>query len=99
MALGLLALGLVLAMYISYCLCRFHLRLVVNAKPVSSGIWAYVVVFIYAGMNTNVIYKYTNKQFYMEMSMCVCICMGLFCCVFFFLFLRREGGVSTYATT
>ena len=40
MALGLLALGLALGMYISYFLCRFHLRLVVNAKPVSSGIWA-----------------------------------------------------------
>ena len=36
MALGLLALG----MYISYFLCRFHLSLVVNAKPVSSGISA-----------------------------------------------------------
>ena len=39
-ALGLLALGLALGMYISYFLCRFHLRLVVNAKPVFSGIWA-----------------------------------------------------------
>ena len=29
-----------LGMYISYFLCRFHLRLVVNANPVSSGIWA-----------------------------------------------------------
>ena len=27
-------------MYISYFLCRFHLRLVANANPVSSGIWA-----------------------------------------------------------
>ena len=44
MALGLLALGLALAMYISYFLCRFHLRLVVNAKPVSGGIWAYGLV-------------------------------------------------------
>ena len=34
MALGLLALGLALGMYISYFLCRFHLRLVVNTKPV-----------------------------------------------------------------
>ena len=39
-ALGLLALGLALGMYISYFLCRFYLRLVVNTKPVSSGIWA-----------------------------------------------------------
>ena len=29
-----------LGMYISYCLCQFHLRLVANANPVSSGIWA-----------------------------------------------------------
>ena len=45
MALGLLALGLGLGMYISYFLCRFHLRLVVNAKPVSSGIWALLGIF------------------------------------------------------
>ena len=44
-ALGLLALGLALGMYISYFLCRFHLRLVVNANPVSSGIWAYEFLF------------------------------------------------------
>ena len=31
---------LVLAMYISCFLCRFHLRLVPNANPISSGIWA-----------------------------------------------------------
>ena len=29
-----------LAMYISCFLCRFHLRLVANANPVSGGIWA-----------------------------------------------------------
>ena len=29
-----------LAMYISYFLCRFNLRLVANANPVSGGIWA-----------------------------------------------------------
>ena len=46
MALGLLALGLALGMYISYFLCRFHLHLVVNAKPVSSGIWALVVIYL-----------------------------------------------------
>ena len=50
MALGLLVLGLALGMYILYFLCRFHLRLVVNANPVSSGIWAlksceYCIVF------------------------------------------------------
>ena len=33
-------LGLALGMYISYFLCRFHLRLVPNANPISSGIWA-----------------------------------------------------------
>ena len=31
---------LALAMYISCFLCRFHLRLVPNANPISSGIWA-----------------------------------------------------------
>ena len=31
---------LALAMYISCFLCRFHLRLVANANPISSGIWA-----------------------------------------------------------
>ena len=31
---------LALAMYISCFLCRFHLRLVTNANPISSGIWA-----------------------------------------------------------
>ena len=31
---------LVLAMYISCFLCRFHLHLVPNANPISSGIWA-----------------------------------------------------------
>ena len=31
---------LVLGMYISCFLCRFHLRLVPNANPISSGIWA-----------------------------------------------------------
>ena len=31
---------LALAMYISCFLCRFHLRLVQNANPISSGIWA-----------------------------------------------------------
>ena len=30
---------LALAMYISFFLCRFHLRLVPNANPSSSGIW------------------------------------------------------------
>ena len=29
-----------LAMYISCFLCRFHLRLVPNVNPISSGIWA-----------------------------------------------------------
>ena len=33
---------LALAMYISCFLCRFHLRLVPNANPISSGIWALV---------------------------------------------------------
>ena len=37
---GCLALGLALAMYISCFLCRFHLRLVPNANPISGGIWA-----------------------------------------------------------
>ena len=31
---------LALAMYISCFLCRFHLRLVPKANPISSGIWA-----------------------------------------------------------
>ena len=31
---------LALAMYISCFLCRFHLRLVPNSNPISSGIWA-----------------------------------------------------------
>ena len=31
---------LALAMYISHFLCRFHLRLVPNANPISSGISA-----------------------------------------------------------
>ena len=31
---------LALAMYISCFLCRFHLRLVANANPISGGIWA-----------------------------------------------------------
>ena len=31
---------LALAMYISCFFCRFHLRLVPNANPISSGIWA-----------------------------------------------------------
>ena len=31
---------LALAMHISCFLCRFHLRLVPNANPISSGIWA-----------------------------------------------------------
>ena len=33
-----------LAMYISCFLCRFHLRLVANANPVSGGIWALVFI-------------------------------------------------------
>ena len=32
--------SLALAMYISFCLCRFHLRWVANTNPISSGIWA-----------------------------------------------------------
>ena len=51
--LGLLALGLALGMYISYFLCRFHLRLVVNSKPVSSGIWA-LVLLMTKNMSSNV---------------------------------------------
>ena len=35
---------LTLAMYISCFLCRFHLRLVPNANPIYSGIWALVLV-------------------------------------------------------
>ena len=31
---------LALAMYISFFVCRFHLRWVANANPISSGIWA-----------------------------------------------------------
>ena len=31
---------LALAMYISFFLCRFHLRLGPNANPISGGIWA-----------------------------------------------------------
>ena len=34
-----------LAMYISCFLCRFHLRLVANANPVSGGIWALALGF------------------------------------------------------
>ena len=34
--------GSQLAMYISCFLCRFHLRLVPNANPISSGIWALI---------------------------------------------------------
>ena len=40
MALGLLALGLALGMYISCCLCQFHLRRAPNANPFFCGIWA-----------------------------------------------------------
>ena len=36
---------LALAMYISCFLCRFHLHLVPNANPISSGIWALMSVF------------------------------------------------------
>ena len=42
MALGLLALGLALGMYISCCLCQFHLRRAPNANWFFSGIWALV---------------------------------------------------------
>ena len=35
---------LALAMYISCFLCRFHLRLVSNANPISGGIWALVTI-------------------------------------------------------
>ena len=35
---------LALAMYISCFLCRFHLRLVPNANPISSGIWALMYI-------------------------------------------------------
>ena len=31
-----------LAMYISCLLCRFHLHLVPNTNPISSGIWALI---------------------------------------------------------
>ena len=40
------SIGLALGMYISYFLCRFYLLLVVNANPVSSGIWAIVFIYI-----------------------------------------------------
>ena len=43
--------GLALGMYISYFLCRFHLRLVVNANPVSSGIWALLCVCFIEGFS------------------------------------------------
>ena len=62
MALGLLALGLALGMYISYFLCRFHLHLVVNAKPVSSGISALVLV-ISALMDLTVKSSLLSKDF------------------------------------
>ena len=32
-------------MYISFFLCRFHLRLVPNANPISGGIWALGSIF------------------------------------------------------
>ena len=35
---------LALAMYISCFLCRFHLRVVPSANPISSGIWAIVIL-------------------------------------------------------
>ena len=35
---------LALAMYISCFLCRFHLRLVPNGNPISSGIWTLLLV-------------------------------------------------------
>ena len=39
-ALGLLALGLALGMYISCCLCQFHLRRAPNANSFFGEIWA-----------------------------------------------------------
>ena len=38
---------LALAMYISCFLCRFHLRLVPNANPISSGIWPLKDIFFF----------------------------------------------------
>ena len=49
-------------MYISYFLCRFHLRLVVNAHPVSSGILAIVLV-ISALMDLTVKSSLLSKDF------------------------------------
>ena len=43
-ALGPLALGLALGMYISYCLSQFRLRWVANANMFFGGIWASVFV-------------------------------------------------------
>ena len=38
---------LALAVYISCFLYRFHWRLVANANPISSGIWALVFILCY----------------------------------------------------
>ena len=41
-ALGPLAFGPVLVMYISCCLCQFHSRWVANGNTISGGIWGYM---------------------------------------------------------
>ena len=44
---------LALAMYISCFLCRFHLRLVPNANPISSGIWTSILFCNYNNHKKN----------------------------------------------
>ena len=56
---------LVLAMYISSFLCRFHLRLVPNANPISSGIWAYKY-----GNNGEVLLVKPKDDFHPHMCPC-----------------------------
>ena len=48
---------LALAMYISCFLCRFLLRLVPNANPISSGIWAYIFTSRWRGRGATLISK------------------------------------------
>ena len=57
-----MALGLALGMYISYFLCRFHLRLVPNANPISSGIWALHKLIIKS--NDGTYSKSQNSSYY-----------------------------------
>ena len=51
---------LALAMYISFFLCRFHLRLVPNSNPISGGIWALQYILLNATNMENIVEKSKN---------------------------------------